>query len=214
MSRKSKAKARRVAAGRATRQPRFKANTLRNWAIGAAAVAVIAVIIALGLTQSGTGSSGGGEGTTIGPPVAAGGVPDFRVRTTSWSGGREFILSQNLGKPTALYFVAAWCFTCIPETKAWERIHREMGDQVTILIFDVDQSEDEADLLRFKEKAGGGDHLWAMDVNNDIARAYNVRSLDTTVIIDQAGKEVYRDAGPTPYDKLRSVLMPLLENAQ
>lgn len=140
-------------------------------------------------------------------------VPDFTVKTTSWSGGENFTLSQNLGKPTALFFIAAWCFTCIPETQAWAKIHEEYGDRLNILVLDVDTSETEQDLLRFKEKAGGGNHLWAMDVDNRVARAYSVPTLDTTIIIGPDGREVYRDFVPTTYNKLKSVIAPLLESS-
>jgi len=133
------------------------------------------------------------------------------VRTTSWSGGKEFVLSQQRGKPVVLYAVASWCFTCIPEAKALGKIYREVGNQVTILIMSVDPNDSEQSLLKFKEVAEGGDHLWALDKDGDFVRAFDVRTLDTTVIIDAEGRQVYRDGVPTSEGKLREELGKLLE---
>jgi thiol-disulfide isomerase/thioredoxin len=179
-----------------------------------AAAAAIAIVVVLGVVLQPDGSSGSagdaGENWTLQVPDME--VPDFGVRTTSWSGGEEFVLSNNLERPTVLYFVAAWCFTCIPETQALAKIHEELGDQLNILIIDVDTTEDEDDLKRFKDSADGGDHLWVMDDGNRISQAFNVRTLDTTIIIDQTGVEAFRDSVPTGYNRLKSELTALLEN--
>ena len=133
------------------------------------------------------------------------------MRTTSWSGGKDFVLSENLGRPTALYYAAAWCFTCIPEAQAWSRISHDFGDRLNVLILDPDQSESEADLLGFREAAkADGPMLWALGQDLRIASTYGVRALDSTIILDAEGKEVYRGAFPTSGQKLRSVLATLL----
>ena len=49
--------------------------------------------------------------------------------------------------------MAAWCVTCIPEALA--RIHEEYGPRgVDVIILDVDSTENERDLLWFKEQYG------------------------------------------------------------
>jgi len=170
----------------------------------------IGAVIVLGVVAGSGGGGSGGSGNAGSSSVGSV-APDFRIKTTSWSGGQEFVLSQQRGKPVAIYAVASWCFTCIPEAKAWANIYREAGDKITVLIASVDPNDNDDSLLRFKEAANGGDHLWAVDNDGDLVRAFNIRTLDTTVIIDAEGKEVFRDGVPTSEGKLREVLAKLLE---
>ena len=200
-------------ARRRSRQERRLRRILRPWLLVPAAVGAITIVVILGivLQPSSSGSSGDGSGENWAAASPDLDVPDFGVQATSWSGGEQFVLSQNLAKPTVMYFVAAWCFTCIPETQALARIHEEMGDKLNILIFDVDTTENEDDLKRFKDRAGGADHLWVMDEGNRISQAFGVRILDTTIIIDQGGEEAFRDSVPTRHGKLQAELTALVK---
>lgn len=184
---------------------------LSPWLVIPIAIGAVVVVVVLGivLQADGSGSDATENWSLRIPDMDA---PDFGVRATSWSGGEEFVLSKNLEKPTVMYFVAAWCFTCIPETQALARIHEEVGDELNILIFDIDTTENERDLRRFKDNADGADHLWVMDEGSVIARAFGVRALDTTIIIDQAGAEAFRDSVPTGYRKLNSEITAVLED--
>ncbi len=187
---------------------------LNPWLLIPVAIGGVVIVVILGivLQPGGSDSSDDGSGrnfASVSPDIEG---LDFSVQTTSWSGDEQFVLSRNLGKPTVLYFVAAWCFTCIPETQALARIYEEMGSELNILIFDIDTTEDEDDLQRFKDRADGADHLWVMDEDSRITQAFNVRTLDTTIIIDGSGKEVFRDSVPTGYRKLKSELTALIEN--
>ena len=51
---------------------------------------------------------------------------------------------------------------------------------------------------------GGGDAHFAEDTNKKAIAAFKVAALGTTVIINRDGQIVYRDAGATTYEKLRS----------
>ena len=51
---------------------------------------------------------------------------------------------------------------------------------------------------------GGGDAHFAEDTNKKAIAAFNIRALGTTIIINREGQIVYRDAGATTYEKLRS----------
>jgi len=186
---------------------RGRAHAIRNGLIAATVVGGIAAVVILGIVLG----SGGGGGSSV---TSSGGgdlAPDVQVRTTSWSGGRTFMLSEMRGKPVAMYFVAAWCFTCIPETKAWANIYPDIRDEAEVIIFDIDTNEDENDLLRFKQNAGGADHLWAMDEGNEVVRAFEIPTLDSTIIIDAEGRIAYQDFSPTGEGKLRDELAKLLD---
>ena len=51
---------------------------------------------------------------------------------------------------------------------------------------------------------GAEDVSWANDVDHQMLKKFDVTSLGTTIIIDGQGRISYRDAGPTPYDVLRT----------
>lgn len=206
MSRNSKAKRDRQ---RGRQHGRARARAIRNGLIVLGAVGAVAAVIILGALVGPGGRDD--ESRRTGSSSPGGMAPDFAVQTTSWSGAEEFVLSQQRGKPVVLYAMASWCYTCIPEAEALGKIHRELGDRVTIVIVSVDPNDNEQSLLKFKEVARGGDHLWALDTHGDFVRAFDVRSLDTTIIVDAEGRQVYRDSVPTSEGKLREELAKLLE---
>ena len=64
----------------------------------------------------------------------------------------------------------------------------------------------------FWKSLGAGDVVWAQDApDNQAVRAYNIQALGTTVVVDRKGRVVYRDAGATPYETLRSAVLKALE---
>ena len=137
-------------------------------------------------------------------------APPMRLQTASYGDGSVFDLSQEDGNVVVVYFMAAWCFTCIPETQALAQIHANYADAgVRVLILDVDQTEDEDDLAKFRESYGNGQHLWAMDRDFGVARALGINILDATVIIDRDGRIAYRDGVPTSYETLAAVIEAL-----
>ncbi len=180
---------------------RERTRAIRNGLIGAAVAGGIIAVIVLGVI---VGSRGGGSGS--GGSSAGGLAPDFTIRTTSWSGGREFVLSRQRGKPVAIYSVAGWCSSCIPETEAWGNISREMGDKISVLIISADPGETENSLQRFKELAIGPERYWAIDKSQTLVKALNIFSLDTTIIVDPDGRIAYRHGVPTSEEELRDQL--------
>jgi thiol-disulfide isomerase/thioredoxin len=135
----------------------------------------------------------------------------IRLQTASFGDGSVFDISAERGNVVILYFMAAWCFTCIPEAQALAQIHETYADQgVRVLVLDVDVTENEDNLAGFREQAGNGEHLWAMDVDDEVARSYNVRLLDTTIFIDREGRIAYMDGSPTSYEVLAAIIEALL----
>jgi len=175
--------------------------------IGAAAVAVVIAVLALiGLNlfhQSQNAS------TVSGPPPSNGVVaPDFRVTALD---GRTFQLSQARGKVVALYFAAAWCPTCVPEAQAWTKLYQQDHSRgLDVVMLDVDTSEGAAQWADFRQRSGNGPQLWALDKGLQIASAYGVTSLETSIIIDRQGHLAYRIGQTIPEDQLQSAVEKLL----
>lgn len=134
-----------------------------------------------------------------------------RVQTASFADGSVFDLSEERGNVVVMFFMAAWCTTCVPEAAALAQLHEEYGAQgLRILVVDVDTTESESDLARFRQRAGEGKHHWALDADSRITIDYDVRALDTTVVIDRQGRVAFKDFRPTSYEDLVAVISALL----
>ncbi len=180
----------------------------RRFPIGAAAaMAVVVVVLALIGLNLLPGRGSGQAGTALSP---AGGAPapDFRVTALD---GRTFQLSQARGKVVALYFAAAWCPTCVPEARAWTSIYQQdRARGLEVVMLDVDTSEGAPQWADFRQRSGNGAQLWALDKGLQIASAYGITSLETSIIIDRQGRIAYRIGQTIPEDQLRSAVEKLL----
>jgi thiol-disulfide isomerase/thioredoxin len=137
-------------------------------------------------------------------------APPMRLQTASYGDGSIFDVAEENGNVVVFYFMAAWCITCIPETQALALIDENYADAgVRVVILDVDQTENEDILARFREDYGNGQHLWAMDRDLGAARALGVNILDATVIVDREGRIAYRDGVPTSYETLAAIIEAL-----
>jgi peroxiredoxin len=131
-------------------------------------------------------------------------APDFRVATLD---GTSFALSAQRGKPVVLFFMAGWCISCVAEAQALAQLQQDYADRgLQVLAIDVDAGETAADLDRFRQLVPGAAYHWALDPGNRVTLAYGVRAMDTTVVIDGAGRIAYRDEAPSSYARLRQAL--------
>lgn len=133
------------------------------------------------VTQNATGKSG----VNVGDQAL-----DFTIKEI---GGKEIKLSDLRGKYVLFAFMATWCVPCRIEADN-ARKAQEKNDFVVIQI-DVDARENDQDLLKFKQELSRDDWLMAFDKSFIIAKPYNVKSFDTTLVVDPEGKIIYRDEG-------------------
>lgn len=118
-------------------------------------------------------------------------APDFSIQTLD---GKPLSLAAMRGKPVVLFFTASSCGSCIPELRGLARIQKEYGPRVGIVVVSVDPLDTKEDLMRMRSYVGVPiDYPWAIDVDNAVTRAYGVTALETTIMIDGAGRIVYRD---------------------
>ncbi len=130
-------------------------------------------------------------------------APEFSL--TSIDGDR---ISYNADRPKVIFFMAAWCGSCIPEERALAKLHRQYGDHVQIISVDADpQTDSPADTRRFQEQYGGP---WPHALSGQIAQLFRVRSLDTTLVLNRNNVITYRDAHPTGYEALRREILKVL----
>lgn len=177
------------------------APNLFRWGIPLLLIVGLAAIFILSQTPLQVASQSPQTGGNVGDIA-----PDFSVPTLD---GKTFILSEHQGKPTIILFMAYWCGNCIPEARALAQLKNEYGDQINIIALDVDASSAVEGLEQFKQAADNGAYVWAFDSDMQVLTAYQVRSLDTTLILDKNGVVIYRDEVPTSYNILKSALMEI-----
>jgi len=169
--------------------------------LGLAAIIVGAAAVAVALVAAGTwGTRVPAGGDRLAAPVAA-------FRTID---GRDVTLTGLRGHPIALYFMASWCSTCVPEAQAWGAIARDATvPGLEGFVVDVDPTDSPTALAAFRDQYVGGGLGWVDDGGQVLTRAFSVASLDTTVIVDRAGNIAYRNTVPATASQLRRALAGL-----
>lgn len=109
-------------------------------------------------------------------------------------------------RATVIFSMAYWCGTCVPEARALRQLQDEYGDGLRVVLVDIDPSSSPQQLQQFIQAVGPNDLTWTFDSDGEFSRTYGIRVLDTTIILNGGGREVYRDAYPTAYETLRDEL--------
>lgn len=109
-------------------------------------------------------------------------------------------LSRFAGKAFVINFWATWCAPCVAEMPALDRMQAALAvDDILVLALSSDRGGAEQ-VRPFYERLGLR-HLgiW-LDPRMAAARAFGVRVVPTTVLIDQGRREVARLIGPAEWD--------------
>lgn len=155
-------------------------------------------------TKERTGSSAGRSSSGSGGELA----PNFAVTTLD---GEKFQLSEKRGEVVALFFMAGWCGSCIPEAQSWDKLSSAYKDEgLELLIVSMDPNDTPQTIEGFRQAGGIRSLPWAIDKTGDVSRSLDIQALDSTVIIDREGRISYRDSAPTPYETLDKELKGLL----
>jgi peroxiredoxin len=151
-----------------------------------------------------------GPGMFSGAATGAGSLaPTIAAPTVD--GGR-FVLAAQRGKVVVLYAMAAWCTSCVPESTALGQLARTDGRRgVETLLVDESPQTDAPQAVRdFRARTQGPQRVWVRDQGGAIARAYGITALDTTVVIDRAGRIAARYSASVDLATLQSAVRPLL----
>ena len=108
-------------------------------------------------------------------------APNFRLPSSDRG---DLALSDLRGKPVFLNFWATWCGPCRFEMPEIQALFEEMGDQITILAVDLDESEKEVNA--FKEDLGLT-FTTAIDDGQKVFDRYAPFGLPSTYLIDADG---------------------------
>jgi thiol-disulfide isomerase/thioredoxin len=104
-------------------------------------------------------------------------------------------LSDFRGKVVLLNFWATWCPPCIREMPSMERLHQQINAE-DFKVIAVNQMEDVDDVFAFTGQLEIDPTFEILfDSTSEVSRAYAVRGLPTTYLIDKQGKVRYRAVG-------------------
>jgi len=79
-----------------------------------------------------------------------------------------------------------------------------------MLMVSIDPSETPQSIEAFNEAAGIEEPLPTILDDGEIAQEFGVNALETTIILDRDGEEVFRETGPKDAEKLEKELEGVL----
>lgn len=163
-----------------------------------AVVAAAALILVLALTALNRGS----ETAPAAGPAGANNVD--RIEITSVDGKALTVPST---RPTVLYFMASWCYTCVPQAEAMKELEQEYADKADFVVVDVTPENTKTQVDQFREMAGTPGYPFVVDRTGELTQKYAVTSLDSTVVIAPDGDILGRaDSRPMKADALKAFL--------
>ncbi|MEW5889479.1 MAG: redoxin family protein [Pseudomonadota bacterium] len=118
--------------------------------------------------------------------------------------GRALSLADFRGKVVLLNIWATWCVPCRKEMPALDRLQKELGGPAfEVVAVSIDQ---DANLVReFYLKYGIKSLALYIDPTTSITSTLGTIGIPTTLLVDQAGREVWRKVGPAEWDAPPSV---------
>jgi thiol-disulfide isomerase/thioredoxin len=135
-------------------------------------------------------SGGGGTGTV------------FLGRFTGFDGAPREMAAYR-GKPVVVNFFASTCTPCVREMPAFQRLHEELGDKVTFVGIDVQETVDAGRPFVEAMKI-----TWELgrDPDGSMLKGAGGIGLPTTLVLDRDGTVVFKHLGEVPDGKLEQQL--------
>jgi thiol-disulfide isomerase/thioredoxin len=153
---------------------------------GIAAVVVVAAVVAWYVLQQ-------PAATSSTPGIAQVGAPAPQIVLPVVGGGTSN-LTADRGKVVLVNFWATWCEPCKSEMPGLQQLANQLQDQ-PFRLYSVDLQEDAAAIQAFEQQYGL--NLYAViDEDGTATRAYGVRALPSTFLIDQHGMLHLQRLGP------------------
>jgi thiol-disulfide isomerase/thioredoxin len=124
-------------------------------------------------------------------------APAFSLRD---SDGGEVEPGSFLGQGVVLNFWATWCPPCVEEMPALDRLHAALAnDRITVVAASQDRGGAAVVRAFYERLRLRGLPIW-LDPRGAAGRAFGVRGLPTTVILDREGRERARLEGAAAWD--------------
>ncbi|MEO5348372.1 MAG: TlpA family protein disulfide reductase [Magnetococcus sp. YQC-3] len=128
--------------------------------------------------------------------------------------GRLHTLSQYRGQVVLVNFWATWCPPCLKEMPSMERLWKELGGKgLVILAVNIGESADNVEYFGFSHNLT---FPLLLDQNDSSSRAWLVRGLPTSYVLDSQGRIVYQAIGERDWDDpgLKKVIAELIQEGK
>lgn len=97
------------------------------------------------------------------------------------------------------------------EARTWSELLPAYEDRgLEMVMVSIDPNETRESIEAFNEQAGIRNPVPTVVNGGDVAQEFGANALETTVILDRNGEEVYRDARITDAETLRAELESVL----
>ena len=142
----------------------------------------------------------------IGSAFAQEAAPNFTLTDID---GANFSLSDQRGKVVLLDFFAILCASCITEMQSLNVIHREFGENVTIIsITETPDIDTVSALQQFRQQ---NNMTWTVARDTEgLGDTYNVTILPTLFIIDKEGYIQYSHTDIANTSVLEQEISPMI----
>ena len=173
--------------------------TARKLGLGAlASLFLVAAPAGLGSAQTYT------RGAEVQSPSARKPAPEASFTDGQ---GRPVSLGDFRGRVVLLNLWATWCAPCVKEMPTIDNLARIVGGEpIQVIALSVDRGG-AATVRPFYERTGVKNLGIYLDSGNKVPRAFSVRGLPTTIVIDRQGREAYRLEGTADWDSKANVAM-------
>ncbi|MCC6437011.1 MAG: TlpA family protein disulfide reductase [Acidimicrobiales bacterium] len=156
-----------------------------------------------------TGDDGAAGGTTSGGGLTVGGLetsdtmPDGNIAERSFEDfeGEEGTFEDFIGKPMVVNFWGSWCAPCIKEMPDFEAVHQELGERVTFVGVNVQDTVEQAQQMA---EATGVTYPLVRDTRNELLSWVGGVSMPTTAFVSADGTVVKVVSKTLSPDELRT----------
>lgn len=133
--------------------------------------------------------------------------------------GNKLQLADYRGTPLVVNFWASWCAPCIHELPDLVQLHRRLeavGMAVLLISVDRGGAEKAADFLDAQGVPSAAEGpLRGYDPSGKLARAFGLRGLPSSVLINRHGQPLYMVEGPAAWasDPVAAEIIRLLQDS-
>lgn len=138
------------------------------------------------------------------PTEGGGPAPQLDFRTKD---GKALKLSDFRGKLVLVNFWATWCAPCIREMPSLLRLQQTRGGADFTVIALSQDLRGWPEVEPFLEKSGLGALPVFVDQKTAVSRAFGIKGLPTSILLDRQGRELGRLAGHAEWDSSEALAL-------